>query len=74
MKNIKKHLSAALAALLAAAMLAGCGKSNTEANTPKVDIADNSVDFVKNMKLGWNLGNTLDATGSGRLQKSLLTS
>lgn len=79
MKNIKKHLSAALAALLAAAMLAGCGKSNTdtnaggdtantadtEANAPKVDIADNSVDFVKNMKLGWNLGNTLDATGSG---------
>ncbi|MGN0599364.1 MAG: glycoside hydrolase family 5 protein [Oscillospiraceae bacterium] len=30
-----------------------------------VTIADNSVDFVKNMKLGWNLGNTLDATGSG---------
>ncbi len=82
MKNIKKPLSAALAALLAAAMLAGCGKSNTDTDTnaggdtaetsaeteayaPKVDIADNSVDFVKNMKLGWNLGNTLDATGSG---------
>lgn len=81
MKNIKKHLSAALAALLAVSMLAGCGKSNTdtdsnadadtantaetEAYAPKVDIADNSVDFVKNMKLGWNLGNTLDATGSG---------
>lgn len=32
---------------------------------PKIEIADNSVDFVKNMKLGWNLGNTLDATGSG---------
>lgn len=81
MKNIKKHLSAALAALLAVSMLAGCGKSNTDTDTnaggdtantaeteayaPKVDIADNSVDFVKNMKLGWNLGNTLDATGSG---------
>ena len=81
MKNIKKHLSAALAALLAVSMLAGCGRSNTDTDTnaggdtantaeteayaPKVDIADNSVDFVKNMKLGWNLGNTLDATGSG---------
>ena len=78
MKNIKKPLSAALAALLAVSMLAGCGKSNTDTDTnaggdtaeteayaPKVDIADNSVDFVKNMKLGWNLGNTLDATGSG---------
>lgn len=29
-------------------------------------IADNAVDFAANMKMGWNLGNTLDATdGSG---------
>lgn len=29
-----------------------------------LEIADNSVDFAKNLKLGWNLGNTLEATGS----------
>lgn len=30
------------------------------------EIADNSKDFAKNLKLGWNMGNTLDATaGSG---------
>ncbi|MBR1763848.1 MAG: glycoside hydrolase family 5 protein [Ruminococcus sp.] len=28
-------------------------------------LADNSVEFAKNMGLGWNLGNTLDATGAG---------
>ena len=28
-------------------------------------LADNSVEFAKNMGLGWNLGNTLDATGEG---------
>lgn len=30
-------------------------------------IADNALDFAKSMKLGWNLGNTLDATGSSFL-------
>ena len=77
MNIIKKNLSIALAALLSISMLAGCGKTDTadtaekqEEAAPKgksgiVTIADNSVDFVKNMKLGWNLGNTLDATGTG---------
>lgn len=31
-----------------------------------VEVADNAIDFVKSLKLGWNIGNTLDATaGSG---------
>lgn len=32
-----------------------------------LEIADNALDFAKSMKLGWNLGNTLDATGSSFL-------
>lgn len=35
---------------------------------PELDIPDNSVDFAKAMKLGWNLGNTLDATGNNTLE------
>lgn len=81
MKFNKKYLSAFLASALAISMLAGCSNGSTDtgadsadaaatsaaqtAAAPKVEIADNAVDFVKNMKLGWNLGNTLDATGSG---------
>ena len=30
-------------------------------------IADNAVDFVKNLKAGWSLGNTMDANGSTTL-------
>ncbi len=38
----------------------------TEAvSVPELTIPDNSIDMVKELKLGWNLGNTLDATGSG---------
>lgn len=33
-------------------------------NAPELIFADNAVDFAANMKLGWNLGNTLDATGT----------
>lgn len=32
--------------------------------TSGLPVADNAVDFAKSLKLGWNLGNTLDATGS----------
>lgn len=32
-----------------------------------LEIAENAVDFAKAMKLGWNLGNTLDATGTSFL-------
>lgn len=33
-------------------------------NAPQLTFADNSVEFAANLKLGWNLGNTLDATGT----------
>lgn len=81
MKIIKKTLSAIAAAVMAVSLFAGCSKAEPAVQEPvvtesesyvplapyeqKVEIADNAVDFVKNMKLGWILGNTLDATGSG---------
>lgn len=34
---------------------------------PSSPISANSMEFVKNIKIGWNLGNTLDATGSSGL-------
>lgn len=36
-------------------------------NAPDLVFADNAVEFAANMKLGWNLGNTLDATGNTTL-------
>ena len=41
--------------------------SPTPIPTPPI-IADNAVDFAENLKLGWNLGNTLDANnGTGAM-------
>ena len=34
---------------------------------PEITVADNAIDFVKSLKLGWNVGNTLDAVGSADL-------
>lgn len=39
--------------------------SPTPIPTPPI-IADNAVDFAENLKLGWNLGNTLDATDGAK--------
>ncbi len=36
-------------------------------SVPELSIADDAVSFAKSLKLGWNLGNTLDATGSSDL-------
>ncbi len=35
--------------------------------TPDFEVAETSVQMVKNMAIGWNLGNTLDATGGNGL-------
>lgn len=35
------------------------------------EIADNSVEFAKNLKLGWNLGNTLDANAKPGLDAEI---
>lgn len=72
-----------LAAVMIVPILAGCtgetpsqtGEGGDMSETteapedpvPTVQIAENAVDFAKSMKLGWNLGNTLDATGTSTL-------
>lgn len=61
------------------AVLFGCA-NNTTQNTNNIDkeepviistsnfeVAETSVQMVKNMAIGWNLGNTLDATGGNGL-------
>lgn len=60
---------------LTAALLAGCagGKSVSSTATPiptpdpfDVVIADTAQDFVNQMGVGWNLGNSLDSYNTGR--------
>ena len=70
----KKTLRFSLVCLgLFVALLCGCanetiqnnstpGPISAKTNTPFVP-AENSVVMAKNMKIGWNLGNTFDATG-----------
>lgn len=79
---MKKRIIAFLAAAAMMMSLAACGKQDTTADdnaavttaateprvAPELAIADNAVDFAKGMKLGWNLGNTLDAVGDGSLK------
>ena len=70
-KNDMKFTKLAAAALAAVLMLSSCGGTpeGTEADLPAEEaptaIRDiSSVELVSEMKVGWNLGNTLDATGS----------
>lgn len=84
---MKKILAIVLSAAMAAAMLTGCGKKEdkpaenggteqtaavSQVNFPEISIADNAVDYAKAMKLGWNLGNTLDAVTSKSLDSETL--
>lgn len=71
--------------LLTLAVLAGCGTKPADAETtadtssvtesaeaaPKLEIADNAIDFAASLKLGWNLGNTLDATGASGIRAEI---
>lgn len=67
--NIRKIISLAAASILTVTMLAGCGgkssdsaeQSETE-SVPEPTAVLTATELVKEMKLGWNLGNTLDAT------------
>lgn len=68
--RIKKCLSGALAVLTAFCCLTACGNSDSSSsgssdNEEKPqEIRDiSSWELVKEMKMGWNLGNTMDATG-----------
>lgn len=69
----KKMISIMLSACLAMAAFAGCGsssagrknESSTEKLNPIKDIS--SKELVADMKIGWNLGNTMESTGADGL-------
>jgi len=77
---MKKFWSASLAVILSASMLSGCAKSaetttsvSTEATEPAIEAPQigemrdiSSAELVKEMGLGWNLGNTLDVCNADR--------
>lgn len=81
--KIKKIMAFTTAIILGLGMMTGCGKSNSDSNGSDTSAADNSSqteneevkpirdisswDLVKEMKIGWNLGNTLDANGTSGL-------
>lgn len=50
----------------AVVLASGCDKKNStpEKDTPFIDNHEKASDAVRNMKLGWNIVNTLDATAS----------
>ncbi len=60
--NISRF-TAALSCAAALTVLSACTSMSSTEKTAKVP--DNSVDLVKDMKIGWNLGNTLDAFEDG---------
>lgn len=77
MKNTKKLLSAFLSAAVSALLLSGCGTSDTTSDngSPAVDSAAvsanemrdiTSMELVKDMGIGWNLGDTLDVCQADR--------
>lgn len=47
-----------LAIVLSCCVMSGCSEQ-----TKGADFSHDAIDFVKNIKAGWNLGNTLEATG-----------
>ena len=68
----RRILKAAAAALSAVVLLCGCdqgtGVKGTGAEILKYDVEpyelpqNEGMEFVKNLKIGWNLGNTLEAS------------
>lgn len=62
---MKRFLTTLLLAACMLSSLTGCGsKANEREGNGTLPIADNSVDFAYSLKLGWNLGNTLESTGT----------
>ena len=62
---MKRFLTTLLLTACMLASLTGCGsKANEREGNGTLPIADNSVDFAYSLKLGWNLGNTLESTGT----------
>lgn len=75
--NLNKTFAAAMAAVLSAGVFTACGNSDSSSGsrsdsnsshvTEKAEMRDiTSMDLVKEMKLGWNLGNSLDVCNADR--------
>ena len=68
-RNIRAALSGA-AAIVAATALAACASTGSSTGSSS-KVPDKSVELVKDMKIGWNLGNTLDAFEDGARNQGL---
>ena len=70
MKRILSILCSALIITSMLVCLGGCGskKDNGGKNGPDLSDATESVKFAAKLKMGWNLGNTLDATDSNDME------
>lgn len=70
--KIKKLLSLTLAAITALCCMTACGSTNEDSKSDDSKTEDkpqeirdiSSWELVKEMKMGWNLGNTMDAIGN----------
>lgn len=61
--TVRKIVSAVIASCMLLS-LSGCGDKNTSASTVNDEIRDiPSTELVKEIRVGWSLGNTLDSTG-----------
>lgn len=80
-KNIMNKLAKKFTVmLLAASLLAGCNSQPTDTDNADTDSAQlteapsdslSAIEFAASLKLGWNLGNTLDATGSSGVRAEI---
>ncbi len=77
--KINKIASAVMAAVMSLTLLAGCGDNSSQAGgegtaeasatdtvqieADPIDTTISSIEFTSGIRAGWNLGNTLDATG-----------
>lgn len=82
---MKKTVKKLTVALLAVSILAGCNSTSTDENTsessdttaaeevtaPTLEITDNAIEFAASLKLGWNLGNTLDANNASGIRAEI---
>ena len=60
--HLKKLAALCLTSVMGMSLLAGCGKKEEENKIKEMrDLT--GTQLVQEMKIGWNLGNTLDATG-----------
>ena len=60
--HLKKLAALCLTGVMSLSLLAGCGKQEEENKVKEMrDLT--GTQLVQELKIGWNLGNTLDATG-----------